>query len=394
MPVHIVMEQARTRHFVWLRRGLETSLGLVLVFVGWAALFALAAIIVAATQQGSSGGSSGHSGGTVAAAAGVLAVVVLVGMIVGRLLIGRSRRLVLLLRRFGYTDATHALTFAALRTIGRSWRLVTLDDAAVAPVGVSEGTTKVAAVGDFGSKWVQRTLGLLNAISLHAFRLGIAGMGAVIGYTVLHHRPILTMVSHALQRHHTNPHSPAAIFEICFLVTMGAAAALGILAFAMLAATLVFQPLHMLSVVLREAEQAKVTTVVSVDGAHRTAHALRGQARKIFSPRLMVLHVANAVWRPTVTTVADVASIVVIDVSEPTENLLWEIAEVERDPETACVLVGNADRLRLLTSSDKPLERQLAALLDGQTILAYETTEKGLRRFGRALRATLELAVA
>jgi hypothetical protein len=120
MPVHIVMEQARTRHFVWLRRGLETSLGLVLVFVGWAALFALAAIIVAATQQGSSGGSSGHSGGTVAAAAGVLAVVVLVGMIVGRLLIGRSRRLVLLLRRFGYTDATHALTFAALRTIGRS----------------------------------------------------------------------------------------------------------------------------------------------------------------------------------------------------------------------------------------------------------------------------------
>jgi hypothetical protein len=48
----------------------------------------------------------------------------------------------------------------------------------------------------------------------------------------------------------------------------------------------------------------------------------------------------------------------------------------------------------LLTSSDNPLERQLAALLDGQTILAYETTEKGLRRFGRALRATLELAVA
>jgi hypothetical protein len=74
--------------------------------------------------------------------------------------------------------------------------------------------------------------------------------------------------------------------------------------------------------------------------------------------------------------------------------LLWEIAEVDRDPETACVLVGNADRLRLLTSSDNPLERQLAALLDGQTILAYETTEKGLRRFGRALRATLELAVA
>ena len=97
---------------------------------------------------------------------------------------------------------------------------------------------------------------------------------------------------------------------------------------------------------------------------------------------------------PTVTTVADIASIVVIDVSEPTENLLWEIAEVERDPETACVLVGNAERLRRLESSESPLERRLVGLLDGQTILGYETTDRGLRRFGRALRATLELAVA
>ena len=394
MPVQIVMEQARARHFVWLRRVIETSLGLVLVFVGWAALFALAAIIVAATQQGSSGGSSGHSGGTVAAAAGVLAVVVLVGMIVGRRLIGRSRRLVLLLRRFGYTEATQALTFAALRTIGRSWRLVTLDDAAVAPVGVSEGTAKVAAIGDFGSKWIQRTLGLFNAIAMNAFRLGVAGMGAVIGYTVLHHRSVLTMVSHALQGHHSNPHSPAAIFAICFYVTMGAAAAVGLLAFAMLAATLLFQPWHLFSSALREAERAKVTTVVNIPAAHRAAHALRGQARQIFSPRLMVLQVDNAVWRPTVTTIADVASIVVIDVSEPTENLLWEISEVERDPETACVLVGNADRLRALESSEKPLERRLVTLLDGQTVLGYETSDRGLRCFGRALRATLELAVA
>ena len=144
---------------------------------------------------------------------------------------------------------------------------------------------------------------------------------------------------------------------------------------------------------LRDAEQAKVTRVVSVDGAHRAARAVRGRARKIFCPRLMVLNVDSDVWRPAVQSVAEVASVVLIDVSEPTDNLLWEIAEVERDATTACVLVGNADRLRSLGSSDEPLVRQLVALLDGRTVLAYETTKDGMRRFARALRATLEVAV-
>jgi hypothetical protein len=43
---------------------------------------------------------------------------------------------VLFLRRFGYDDATGAVTFAVNRTIGSTYRLVTLDDAEVAPLGV------------------------------------------------------------------------------------------------------------------------------------------------------------------------------------------------------------------------------------------------------------------
>lgn len=43
------------------------------------------------------------------------------------------RRQALFLRRFGYNQATAAVTFAT-RMIGSTWRLVTLDDASVAPL--------------------------------------------------------------------------------------------------------------------------------------------------------------------------------------------------------------------------------------------------------------------
>jgi hypothetical protein len=50
---------------------------------------------------------------------------------------------VLFLRRFGYDDATGAVTFAVTRTIGNTWRLVTLDDAEIAPLGVATSTRGV-----------------------------------------------------------------------------------------------------------------------------------------------------------------------------------------------------------------------------------------------------------
>src|SRR5947208_2967362 len=51
-----------------------------------------------------------------------------------RLIRGR-RHLVLFLRRFGFADATRALSYAAMNAMGATWRLVTLDDARVEAVG-------------------------------------------------------------------------------------------------------------------------------------------------------------------------------------------------------------------------------------------------------------------
>ena len=54
----------------------------------------------------------------------------------GLRLVRGARTSVLFLRRFGYTDATRAVTFAVTKTVGRTWRLVTLDDEQTAALGI------------------------------------------------------------------------------------------------------------------------------------------------------------------------------------------------------------------------------------------------------------------
>src|SRR5688572_25361809 len=54
--------------------------------------------------------------------------IAIAGMRGGLRLTRRNRRLVVFLRRFGYDEAQAAVTFAVVRTIGASWRVVTLDD--------------------------------------------------------------------------------------------------------------------------------------------------------------------------------------------------------------------------------------------------------------------------
>jgi hypothetical protein len=67
----------------------------------------------------------------------------LVTLRIGLAFVRGRRRTELFLRRFGHVEATEAVTFAASR-VGRSWRLVTLDDDRIAPVGAGPASTAFA----------------------------------------------------------------------------------------------------------------------------------------------------------------------------------------------------------------------------------------------------------
>src|SRR5207248_2749981 len=112
-------------------------------------------------------------------------------------------------------------------------------------------------------------------------------------------------------------------------------------------------------------------------------------------PRLVVLRVASCVWQQTVQRLASVGSLTIIDVSEPTENLLWEIQELTTRFGPRCVFVGESDRLaQLAVSSEKgpllgPINERLLLLLEGREVLAYVTSRRGVKHFARGLRAKL-----
>jgi hypothetical protein len=90
-----------------------------------------------------------------------------------------------------------------------------------------------------------------------------------------------------------------------------------------------------------------------------------------------------------------VSSLTLIDVSEPNENLLWELEELTRRFGPKCVLIGQHERVTQLTalSHDRSMPpsvgQRIANLLEGREVLAYTTDPRGLKRFARALRGLL-----
>jgi hypothetical protein len=339
------------------------------------------------------------------------------GVRVGLRVVRRNRRLVLFLRRFRYDDAQSAVTFAVLRTIGTSWRMVTLDDAEMAPIGVAAGARRVFGVGHVVSKHV---LAFGQLIGLRAFPVIILAMWGVLALGLA--RPAIEFARTGV----TTPEAwitavdpfltiAASVFEgrppldavaptlagVFAILAMAAAISFMTLIATMAALLLAFPLSTMLFFLsssadsVREAERSKAVAVGSVGEMLRTADAIAQRSRKVFGPRLVVVRVASAVWQRAVSELAARSSLPLIDVSEPTEHVLWEVEELITQFGDRCVLIGQYDRVAALADvppgspASTPIERRLAHLLEGRDVLAYTTDPKGLRRFARALRGEL-----
>jgi hypothetical protein len=143
------------------------------------------------------------------------------------------------------------------------------------------------------------------------------------------------------------------------------------------------------------AEKAKTSSIQTRDQLEDAAALVDASRRKVFAPRLLVLRVANGLWQQTVTRLASIATIALIDVSEPTENLVWELEDMKRHFGDRSILIGNHQKVtaliqRLEASHERgTLDHRLWFALDGCQVLAYTTDGRGMRRFARALRGQL-----
>jgi hypothetical protein len=128
----------------------------------------------------------------------------------------------------------------------------------------------------------------------------------------------------------------------------------------------------------------------SSDIEHATGKVVK-RARGIFAPRMVVLKSASDVWRETVSRLAGAADILLIDVSVPSDNLLWEISTIRAEQRRRWILIGQRDRIAELVAragtANRGLDGTLAGLLDGEEILTYDSTSRqALSQFARSLR--------
>ena len=143
----------------------------------------------------------------------------------------------------------------------------------------------------------------------------------------------------------------------------------------------------------RKADETKTLAIHTTKEIALATQSVAQASRRIFAPRLVVLRVATPVWQETVKGFAEVSSAPLIDLSDVSEHVLWEIEELTRLFGPRCLLVGRHDRVAWL--ADPPAarpgsdEERLLRLLDGHEVLAYTIDRRGMRRFARALRARL-----
>lgn len=118
----------------------------------------------------------------------ISAPIAIVASIAGMRRLRGGRAVILFLRRFGYGEATRVATFAAAGAIGGSWRLITLDDAAITPMGVSTGTRRLFLAGGA----VSGTLRGLGKLLFRVFSFAVGAMWVITGADYLLNGEYLT----------------------------------------------------------------------------------------------------------------------------------------------------------------------------------------------------------
>jgi hypothetical protein len=333
--------------------------------------------------------------------------IAIIGLRTGRRLVRGRRSVVLFLRRFGYDGAMQVVTYAVAQTIGTSWRLVTLDDDEIAPVGVD--TTSRIVIGT-GERLTSLAIRVGQGVMV-GFQWSIGGMWAVVALQLLVAAPDLRQLledgtadryaaifgSVMKGRFPIEYLEPSLAGAFALLLT---GVALGLAGLVVIMVTLLAMlPLFGFVMfatssaeALHQAEQNKTATLSQPADVARIASELPRRGSQTFAPRLIVVRVATSIWQQAVGALARVAAATIIDISEPTDNLAWEIQELDRlDIEDRCIFI--VDHARLAENStlgaDAGFQSTLAKAVGDREVLAYTTDRAGMRRFARALHGRL-----
>jgi hypothetical protein len=254
-----------------------------------------------------------------------------------RRLIRGSRHLCLFLRKFGFSEATSQVSDVVRSDVGSTWRAVTLDDSRVTSVGTA-------------SRYWYRTWVLGGGLTL------LASLICTAGYWIA---------------------SPASRHGVGY-------------AFCMM---LVLVPIVTFFGAWLSGDHAYYDAKVPISGDDAVAPAvgrILRRDRRILAPRMVVCRVSDPQWKATVRALAQHADAVLVDLSRPSDAVVWELSTLREIRATNCVYVCHASTVATLASADPAdpsLTGQVARLLDDVDVLVYGTADDA--SFGPSLRNRL-----
>jgi hypothetical protein len=108
------------------------------------------------------------------------------------------------------------------------------------------------------------------------------------------------------------------------------------------------------------------------------------------APQITIAQVADAVWREAVSAVAAESPAALIDISEPTEHLEWEIAHL-RETGRAFVFIAERERLQSWMAASDDRRARVREWVGEDAVLVYGA---GSRAEGRRFRRQLGNALA
>lgn len=138
---------------------------------------------------------------------------------------------------------------------------------------------------------------------------------------------------------------------------------------------------------IRKAERAKAIVIDEPEKVDRQTKAVVQRTRKVLAPRMVVARVATPIWQRVVASFVGASDVVVVDVSEPSDNLLWELDLLSRT-NARCVPVGGVDQLAALPDATSSAATGVRKWLEGRRVVGYATSE--LPAFSAALRTMLD----
>ena len=420
MPIQLIRDYPYRQWRTRFARAIRATLGSLLVLIGLAAsvvllptgFVTLSDIIERVQDEPEELIPPGFPVAEFEVAFAAALIVAFVGLRYGRRLVRGRRSMVLFLRRFGFRGSMQAVTFAVVGTVGKTWRLVTLDDAEMAPVGIGGGTKLAFGLGErlvrgagtagrgvmAAFPWIAWTMWTIVGLQVAQVMLFGDWRVALRDGTVDAYARAFSSVMEGRIPVESFALSLPGLFAISITAL---AFALGGLIVVMAVLILLFPFFGIVILAtssaeaVRKAEAAKSQAIQDATQIRGAVADVVAQGRQTFAPRLVVLRVADQAWRQTVTALAEVTSASIVDISEPTEHLAWELWELERTCPGRWIAIGEASHVaRWADTPEVPydpasLDARFAARLGSRQVLAYTTDRKGMRRFARALHGML-----